>query len=210
MRVDPNMDPVDFWQQHYEKASPETSGRPSAVLERFVKDRASGNALELGCGKGDDAVWLVKQGWQVTAIDLSETALDYARANAARNGVADKITFAAHDLMTGFPDGKFDLITAQFLESPVVFERDAILHMAANRVLPGGMLLIASHGSVPSWSWDYPDKVYPTPQEAFDNLNLDASDWNRVCVDNIDRMATGPTGEKGTVTDTVIALERKA
>ncbi|MBX2829682.1 MAG: class I SAM-dependent methyltransferase [Rhodospirillales bacterium] len=210
MKIDPKMDPTEFWQQHYEKASPETSGRPSAVLERFVKDRPSGNALELGCGKGDDAVWLVKQGWNVTAIDLSETALEYARANAARNGVADKITFAAHDLMASFPDGQFDLITAQFLESPVVFERDAILNTAARRVLAGGMLLIASHGSVPSWSWDYPDKVYPTPAEAFDNLNLDPSDWNRICVDNIDRMATGPKGEKGMVTDTVIALERKA
>ena len=56
MNIDPKMDPTEFWEQHYEKATSETSGRPTAVLEKFVTDRTPGAALELGCGKGDDAV----------------------------------------------------------------------------------------------------------------------------------------------------------
>ena len=52
MNIDPKMDPTEFWEQHYEKATSETSGRPTAVLEKFVTDRTPGAALELGCGKG--------------------------------------------------------------------------------------------------------------------------------------------------------------
>jgi len=208
MNIDPKMDPRKFWEDKYEKASPETSGQPSAVLERFVKDRPIGHALELGCGKGDDAVWLAKQGWTVTAVDISETALGYARANAGRNGVENQITFEAHDLTQSLPDGLFDLVTAQFLQSPVEFAREAVLNRAAAMIAKGGLLLVTTHGSRPSWSWAPEDMVFPTPKEALDALALDHTCWRQIAVDNFERMATGPKGEKGSVIDTVIALER--
>ena len=209
MNIDPKMDPTEFWEQHYEKATSETSGRPTAVLEKFVTDRTPGAALELGCGKGDDAVWLAKNGWAVTAIDISATAMGYARANAVRNSVLEKITFDQRDLMTDFPKGIFTLVTAQFLESPVVFARNSIINCASRLVAPGGLLLVTSHGSVPSWSWEKPDKCYPEPKEALENLNLDLGQWTQICVDNLERLAKGPNGEEGMVIDTVIALERK-
>ncbi|KZB69399.1 bifunctional 2-polyprenyl-6-hydroxyphenol methylase/3-demethylubiquinol 3-O-methyltransferase UbiG [Thalassospira sp. MCCC 1A02491] len=206
--VDPKMDARTFWEETYEKQSPQTSGKPSAVLERFVAGRPVGRALELGCGKGDDAVWLAKGGWQVTAVDISETALGYARANALRSGVQDNITFVAHDLDTSLPDGTFDLVTAQFLQSPLEFARDRILNRAAQQVATNGLLLITTHGSRPSWSSAPEDMVFPTPAQARDALGLDMSRWKTVTVDNFERMATGPKGEKGSVIDTVIALER--
>ncbi|NIY77681.1 class I SAM-dependent methyltransferase [Thalassospira sp. HF15] len=208
MNIDPKMDPRKFWQETYEKASPQTSGKPSAILERFVKDRTAGCALELGCGKGDDAVWLAKQGWTVTAVDVSETALGYARANAERNGVEHQITFEAHDLTKSLPDGVFDLVSAQFLQSPVEFPREAVLNRAAAMIAKGGLLLVTTHGSRPSWSWAPEDTVFPTPQEALYALTLDHTRWRQIAVDNFERMATGPKGEKGSVIDTVIALER--
>ncbi|MDG4718464.1 MULTISPECIES: class I SAM-dependent methyltransferase [Thalassospira] len=206
--VDPKMDPRTFWEETYEKQSPQTSGKPSAVLERFVAGRPVGRALELGCGKGDDAVWLAKGGWQVTAVDISETALGYARANALRNDVQDNIVFEAHDLGASLPDGMFDLVTAQFLQSPLEFARDTVLNRASQQVSPKGLLLITTHGSRPSWSWASEDMVFPTPEQALDALGLDMSQWKTVTVDNFERMATGPKGEKGSVIDTVIALER--
>jgi SAM-dependent methyltransferase len=41
----------------------------------------------VGCGTGRDAVHLARAGWQVTAVDAVETALDKARARAAEEGV---------------------------------------------------------------------------------------------------------------------------
>jgi 2-polyprenyl-3-methyl-5-hydroxy-6-metoxy-1,4-benzoquinol methylase len=42
-----------------------------------------GTALDLGCGEGGNAVWIAQQGWRVTAVDLSATALDRTRPPSA-------------------------------------------------------------------------------------------------------------------------------
>src|SRR5690606_25807973 len=108
-------DPEQFWEARYRAASLQTSGRPGTALRRFAEPLTPGHALELGCGKGDDAVWLARQGWSVTAVEISRTALDYVAANAERAGVSDRITLEQHDLSRSFPEGQFDLVTASFL-----------------------------------------------------------------------------------------------
>ncbi|WP_427914448.1 class I SAM-dependent methyltransferase [Ramlibacter sp. MMS24-I3-19] len=48
---------------------------------------APGRALDLGCGHGRNAVYLAKQGFHVEGIDLSATALQWARDRAVESGV---------------------------------------------------------------------------------------------------------------------------
>lgn len=48
---------------------------------------APGRALDVGCGSGRDAIYLAKRGWQVTAIDSAETAVDSAKQRAVQEGV---------------------------------------------------------------------------------------------------------------------------
>ena len=48
---------------------------------------APGRALDVGCGSGRDAVHLARRGWEVTAVDFVETALESARKRAAHEGV---------------------------------------------------------------------------------------------------------------------------
>ena len=43
-------------------------------------------ALDLGCGTGTQAVYLSRLGWQVTAVDSVERALEQARARDAASG----------------------------------------------------------------------------------------------------------------------------
>ena len=43
-----------------------------------------GRALDVGCGTGRDAVYLATRGWQVTAVDISATAIARARQRAAQ------------------------------------------------------------------------------------------------------------------------------
>lgn len=85
--------------------------------------RPSGTALELGGARGDDAIWLAKQGWRVTGGDVAEAALRAALASAQDANVSDRTTFERHDLSMTFPPGKFDLVTAMFFHSPVDFGR---------------------------------------------------------------------------------------
>ncbi|WIA33662.1 hypothetical protein OEZ86_006782 [Tetradesmus obliquus] len=53
------------------------------------KPRAGGSVLELGCGTGASAVWLARQGFQVTGVDIVQAALDAASSKAAAAGLPE-------------------------------------------------------------------------------------------------------------------------
>jgi SAM-dependent methyltransferase len=157
--------------------------------------------LDLGCGEGGDAIWLALQGWRVTAIDVSATALDRAAADAATAGVADRIDFRQHDLALTFPSGAFDLVSAQYLHSPIEFPRVHVLQEAASAVTPYGLLLIVDHASVSPGSW-------ADPEETLAPLDLSPDEWHTERLEDREREATGPNGQRATVTDNVIAVRR--
>lgn len=206
---DTNQSAHDFWEEIYQKKSPTGNGKPSGILKKYVSGRTPGIALDLGCSRGDDAVWLAKQKWAVTAVDISPTALDYAKTNALRNGVADHITFEQHDLAETFPDTQCDLVSAMFLQTPLAFPRAEILKCAAASLRTGGLLLIVTHGSVAPWSWGDPDKNLPTARENLNDLNLVSSEWTEIFVGSSERIATGPNDQTATLIDTIVAIERK-
>lgn len=197
-----------FWEGHYLAHERRWSGRANAVLVDVVGSLPAGTALDLGCGEGADAIWLAGLGWRVTAVDVSVTALDRASASAATAGLEDLIDFQRHDLAHTFPDGTFDLVSAQYLQSPIEFPRERVLQAAASAVAPGGLLLVVTHASAPSWSWAHRDTVFPTPEEALAELDPDPKQWRTELLGAPERQATGPNGESGTVTDNVIALRR--
>ncbi|MEM9364507.1 MAG: peptide chain release factor N(5)-glutamine methyltransferase [Planctomycetota bacterium] len=69
--------------------------------------------LDVGTGSGAIAVTLAKHlpAAQVTAVDISESALDIARWNADAHQVSDRITFHQSDLLASIPtESQFDLI----------------------------------------------------------------------------------------------------
>ena len=47
--------------------------------------------LELGCGTGEDAVWLAQHGLTVTATDASSAMLEQTRRKADAAGVGDSV-----------------------------------------------------------------------------------------------------------------------
>ena len=50
-----------------------------------------GTALDIGCGEGDDALWLAARGWEVTGVDLSPTAVGRLRDGARRAGLDGRV-----------------------------------------------------------------------------------------------------------------------
>ena len=81
----------EHWEKHYGERDRVWSGRVNVQFADVVGDLTPGRALDLGCGEGADAVWLAERGWNVVAIDISETALDRAREAAATRDVSDSI-----------------------------------------------------------------------------------------------------------------------
>lgn len=76
-----------------------------ALAERALP--RPGHFLEIGTGSGAVAIVLARSGGTGVATDLSEEALEVARDNAERHGVAGRITFVKADLFAG---GTFDLV----------------------------------------------------------------------------------------------------
>nr|WP_243858723.1 class I SAM-dependent methyltransferase [Mycobacterium sp. DL440] len=185
------------------------SGRVNAQLAKIAADLPTGTALDLGCGEGGDAVWLAENGWRVTAVDVSETALARAAAEAQERGVAEQITFERHDLSESVPDGRFDLVSAQFLQSPIAMDRAGLLRRAAGAVAPGGLLVIVDHGAAPPWAPEHVRKFpFPSAEDVVDSMNLDDAQWERIRVGTDEREATGPDGQHGTLIDNVMVLRR--
>lgn len=198
------------WEEHYAERDRVWSGRANVRLVEVAASLPPGRALDLGCGEGGDAVWLAEHGWQVTAVDISQTALDRAAADARARGVADRIDFVRHDLPDTFPEGLFDLVSAQFLHSMAEMDRPRVLRLGADAVAVGGLLLIVDHAGPPPWASKlHHHHEFPSTDEVLDSLKLDAGEWERVRVEAVGREATGPNGEAGTLVDNVMVLRRR-
>lgn len=199
----------EFWEQFYGDRQRVWSGRVNSRLAEVVCSLPPGRALDLGCGEGADAVWLAERGWQVVAVDISATALGRARAVAEERNIASRIAFERHDLSESFPDGRYDLVSAQFLHSPARLDRDAVLCRAAGAVSAGGMLLIVDHAAAPPWADEHArDHEFPTVEGVLAALPLTDTGLRPVRAESVERQVTGPDGQVGTVTDNIIVLRR--
>ncbi len=92
---------------------PETEFIVQAALARLPDRARAWRIADVGTGSGCLAVALAVElpQAQVTAGDISPGALEVARDNAGRHGVANRVTFARTSLLDGV-DGPFDLIVA--------------------------------------------------------------------------------------------------
>jgi methyl halide transferase len=84
------MEAIDWNQRYVDADTPWDSGIPSEELTRFVDAGLVKpcRALELGCGTGTNAIFLAQRGFQVTAVDISETAINKAKEKAEKAGVS--------------------------------------------------------------------------------------------------------------------------
>jgi SAM-dependent methyltransferase len=145
----------------------------------------------------------------VTAVDVSQTALARGAAQAVALSVTERVRFEQHDLTRLFPAGTYDLVSAQFLQSPIEFPRDRILRAAAGAVAPGGHLLVVAHAAFPPGAPEpRPAIRLPTPDDDLEMLALDLEHWHVERRDIIKRNGFGPSGEPATFIDGVLVVQR--
>jgi SAM-dependent methyltransferase len=151
--------------------------------------------------------WLAARGWQVTAVDISASAVHSLQKRATRSGIP--VTVLRADLAEGLPAGTFDLVSAQYLHTPFALDRTRVLRTAAKAVNPGSRLVVVDHGSTAPWSWNHDANLHhPTPREVAEELALDPTEWSVERADTPQRQADGPDGCAATVVDHVLVLRR--
>src|ERR1035437_2414681 len=63
------------------------------------------NAVDIGCGTGDNAIWLSQQGFHVVGIDTSEVAIERAKQKPAQANT--KCSFIVSNFLTSEVEGDF-------------------------------------------------------------------------------------------------------
>lgn len=84
---------------------------PAEVVEAVASGwfPESGRILDLGCGTAEIAAWFAERGYQATAVDIAQAALDKAAAKHGR--LSSSIEFIAADLCTQtLPGRAFDIL----------------------------------------------------------------------------------------------------
>jgi SAM-dependent methyltransferase len=108
---------------------------------------ASGTILEVGAATGRYTQALAQRGYQITAIDLSETLLAHCRQRLTDAGVHQHVTFLPGDAreLSGVPHHVFDIVLLMGPLYHLVAETDRVLALqqAYDRLTPGGLLFSA-------------------------------------------------------------------
>ena len=142
----PSANEVD-WDHRY-GGNPMWSGNPNATLVDEIDGFIPGKALDVGAGEGGDAVWLAEQGWNVTASDISQRALDRGAAEAQRRGLRIECHRADANVLGAFESEAFDLVTAQYASIPRTPDGRGVRNLL-DAVAPGGTLLVVGHDIEP-------------------------------------------------------------
>lgn len=151
-------DPTGWFEVLY--AASDTSGsgvpwakmKPNQDLLNWLKENeingAGKTALVVGCGLGDDAEVLARFGFDVTAFDVSESAIELCRQRFAESSVSFQAAdlFAAPGAWQGAFDFVFESITVQSL--PPELQDQAIEHIV-QFVAPGGEILVMTSARQP-------------------------------------------------------------
>ena len=133
-----------------------------SVLRVRVWDRLSvlfagrERLLELGCGTGEDAVWLARAGHRVVAIDASAEMIQVARQKAREAGCADRIDF--HHLpierLGELPyQGRFDGVFSNFGAVNCLEDIEGLSFILAQMLEPRAPLLFVPMGRYVPWEW---------------------------------------------------------
>ncbi|WP_441248407.1 class I SAM-dependent methyltransferase [Kitasatospora sp. McL0602] len=185
----------------------------TAANRWVVQEAASlppGRALDLAAGEGRNSLWLADRGWQVTAVDFSEVALDRARRLAdARPEPAGSVTLLRADLLTHRPEpGSFDLVVVAYLQLPGE-QRRAVLRRAGEALAPGGTLLVVGHDSsnlTEGTGGPQDPAVLFTPQDVLDDLAGQA--LTTVRAERVRRPVARPDGGTADAIDALVRLVR--
>ncbi len=128
------------WDARYTEKELVWSAEPNRFLPPLIDPLPAGTALDLGCGEGRNAIWLAREGWDVTGVDFSRVAIDKARRLAG--GTA--IDWVVGDITEYEADATFDLVMIVYIHlDPQGMA--SLFRCARNALAPGGTLIGLGH-----------------------------------------------------------------
>jgi cyclopropane fatty-acyl-phospholipid synthase-like methyltransferase len=117
---------------------------PPAALVQLVEGAqvAPGRAVDFGCGAGNNSIYLARQGFEVTGVDISPTAIGIARRRARQQGV--KCNFIVADVLGELQEltGCFDFaLDWELLHHLYPDQRPTYVQNVWDKLVPDGLYL---------------------------------------------------------------------
>ena len=129
------------WDERYAAADRVWFRDPNQFVAEALAELAPGDALDLACGEGRNALWLAGLGWRVTALDFSRVAVERGRRLAEEAGLA--VDWQVGDALTApLPD--VDLVVLAYLQLPPG-ERRAVVRRPWDCLRAGGTFFLVAH-----------------------------------------------------------------
>lgn len=125
----------EMWNRNLTAEQPSFNTAPNAFLVAMIKGRKPGSALDVGMGQGRNAIYLAKQGWDVTGFDPADRAIARARELAAKDGVKIKTVLSTSESFD-FGKSKWDLILISYAGG-----RD-VQKQVIESLKPGGLVIL--------------------------------------------------------------------
>ncbi len=176
---------MDYEERYQTGNTPWDHGGPDSNLMAWVKRRPIEpcKVLDIGCGTGENAVWLAQQRFAVTGCDLSMTAI----ARAKRKATAAKVdcTFHATDFLKGrLAEGPFDFIVDRGCMHGIEGEvgRQEFAQMVAEQLAESGLWLsLIGNADEPERESGPPQltasEVVAIVEPCFEILSLESGDF---------------------------------
>ncbi|MFN8188858.1 MAG: class I SAM-dependent methyltransferase [Nocardioidaceae bacterium] len=184
------MDASD-WDERYAARELIWSAEPNVFVARECADLTPGRAVDLAAGEGRNAIWLARQGWDVTAVDWSGVGLDKGRQLAGDTA----LTWQQADATTWRAEPSFDLAVLAYLQLPAE-QRAAAVRNAFDALAPGGTFLLVAHDTTNltegSGGPQDPSVLYTAEDVVAD---LADRDFETVIAERVSRVVAAPDGD---------------
>lgn len=126
------------WDERYRSTDRLWSVTPNVFVEDRLADTTPGIGLDLASGEGRNTIWLAERGWDMTAVDFSEVAIERGREHS------DSVHFEVADVLTWQPDRQYDLVLISYLQL-VEEDFEPLIRRAVTWLVPGGELFMVGH-----------------------------------------------------------------
>ncbi len=193
------------WDERYAATELMWSVTPNRFVAEELADLPPGRAVDLAAGEGRNAIWLAARGWDVTAVDFSQVALDKGRELAGDRHVH----WVCADVTTWTADEPYDLAVVAYLQ--LAFERRrAAVRRAFDALRPDGTFLLVAHDStnlLEGTGGPQDPDVLMTAEDVLGDLGGQRFEVLRA--DRVVREVTQPDGTTAPAYDVLVRLVRR-